>query len=323
MVQLSISQAQVNAAADELRAAGITPTRRNVREKLGDKGSADTILRMLKVWQEAQAMPAISLGDPLPKEVLDGLQVAFNNAKSEIAAKYERELLTARADRSQAMADLTAHHTEYAEMKSRCDFVIAENLKLSASNNELKVQVESLKDSDKQRQAAEKRAAAAEASLALLEPLPRQLKQMEAEAKEAAAAHTKELSDLRAAHKAEIEKLQAAVKAAQDKAAAELAKAAQALSKANAESAEVSRSLEAARARIDALTAQLATETNAKTSAEEKASKLSLELSKAQGSIEVLHKRAELVDKLQAQVMKLEAQVAVATEAETTAPKKR
>lgn len=48
-----ISQQEVTAAADKIRATGIKPTARSVREALG-QGSLGTVLRFLQVWQSEQ-----------------------------------------------------------------------------------------------------------------------------------------------------------------------------------------------------------------------------------------------------------------------------
>lgn len=316
MAKLSISQQQVNTAANELRAEGKTPNWRNIRERLGDKGSADTILKMLKVWQEAEPMPAIDLGEPLPPVALEGLQQAFSDAKAQVAAKYEKELLVARADRAQALADLEAHHTEHAELKEMLDSCGKSNLKLGTVNEELQKQVEALGESDKQRQAAEKRAASAEATVAALKPLEAKVPALEAKAKAAAEAHAKALADMKAAHDAAMAKMAAEAKAQQEKAADALAKVqkelteqAQARSKAEAQGAELGKDLKTAQGLISGLQDDLAKARSSQKVAEEKAGATALELSKAQGRIEVLQETSAKLEKAQQRVFELEAKL--------------
>lgn len=51
-----ITQEEVNAVADQLRAGGVKPTARAVREALG-AGSMATVLKYLQVWQSHQVRP--------------------------------------------------------------------------------------------------------------------------------------------------------------------------------------------------------------------------------------------------------------------------
>lgn len=328
MAKLTISQQEVNTAANEIRAEGKTPGWRSVRERLGNKGAPDTIVKMLKVWQAAEPMPDIDLGEPLPPAALEGLQQAFSDAKAGVAAKYEKELLVARADRAQALADLETHHSEHEELKTMLDASSASVLKLGAANDELKKQVDALSESDKQRQAAEKRAAAAEATIAALQG---KLQEQEALAKATTEAHGREVQALKSAHADALAKLQAEAKAEAEKARAalakvqqELAEQAQARSKAEAQGVELGKDLKTAEGLLSGLRADLGKAQSGQKAAEEKAGATALELSNAQGQMtqlkDLLKERAALVESLQQRVFKLEAQLPPA-EPEKTAPK--
>lgn len=59
----SITQEQVNIAANAIRAAGAKPTARAVRALLGS-GSMDTVLGCLRIWQ---ANPAVLDATPRPQ----------------------------------------------------------------------------------------------------------------------------------------------------------------------------------------------------------------------------------------------------------------
>ena len=68
--EASITQEQVNAAANALRAAGSKqPSVRDVRKELGDIGSQATVLRMLNVWKGNQVkVPEAPLALPADRK---------------------------------------------------------------------------------------------------------------------------------------------------------------------------------------------------------------------------------------------------------------
>ena len=87
--EASITQEQVNAAADALRAAGAKPTVRAVRERLGNTGSNATVMRLLAVWQGGQVKPAetpITLPAALQRALVDYVGQAVAEGKAELAA---------------------------------------------------------------------------------------------------------------------------------------------------------------------------------------------------------------------------------------------
>ena len=49
--EATITAEQVNAAADGMKADGIKPTSRAIRERLGNTGSMGTINKLLKRWK--------------------------------------------------------------------------------------------------------------------------------------------------------------------------------------------------------------------------------------------------------------------------------
>lgn len=88
-----ITQEEVNAAADNLRATGVKPTARAVREALG-RGSMATVLKHLQDWQSRQVRPSetqavLPLG--LQRALVDYLDQEVAAAK----ALLEAELVTA------------------------------------------------------------------------------------------------------------------------------------------------------------------------------------------------------------------------------------
>lgn len=323
-----ITQEQVNLAAAELAAAGKTPGVRNVRELLGT-GSNQTVQAMLQNWQKSQPAPqaADMPVEALPGELVQVLQAALSNAKTSVAAEFQEAIALAHAQRDRAAQDALEQYAEFERQQTLSAELSRKGIELDAKNQELQKQVDALSDSDRKRQVAESRAAAAEAKVVLLEPLPTKVQALESAATTAADAHAKALSDLKAAHAAELAKAQAEAKASAEKAAAEhaktqqeLATTAQALAKAQTQGVETGAMLKAAEARISGLSTDLSEAQKGKKTAEDKAADAALELSNAQGRISVLQEQAAKVETLQERVFKLQAMLPPA-EAEKTAQK--
>lgn len=106
--EATITQAQVNAAADTIRATGTKPTARAVREALGGVGSMATVLKFLQVWQAGQVraedgpvvLPAglqralvdfIGQEVASAKSVLQDDLVAMQQANGDLIAESERQ----------------------------------------------------------------------------------------------------------------------------------------------------------------------------------------------------------------------------------------
>ena len=78
--EATISQEEVNAVADSIRAVGIKPAARMVRDRLG-RGSMGTVLKLFHVWQSSQARAPespLTLPVALQRSLLDciGQEVA-------------------------------------------------------------------------------------------------------------------------------------------------------------------------------------------------------------------------------------------------------
>lgn len=98
--EASITQEQVNAAADAIRAAGEKPTARAVREQLGT-GSMATVLKLWQNWQARQLKPAeqaLVLPPALQRALLDCIGQEVSAAR----AGLEADLVASQ----QAQADL-------------------------------------------------------------------------------------------------------------------------------------------------------------------------------------------------------------------------
>ncbi len=85
---------QVAQTAEALRAEGLVPTIRAVRERVG--GSPNTIHRHLALWKEKQSAPSASEETALPAGLLRELRQCLANAAQQVrdqesAAKQDRE----------------------------------------------------------------------------------------------------------------------------------------------------------------------------------------------------------------------------------------
>lgn len=91
--ETALTQEQINAAADAIRAAGGKPTARAVRERIGS-GSMATILKFFQAWQSGQIKPAeqaVSLPPALQRALVDFIGQEIANAR----ATLEADLVTA------------------------------------------------------------------------------------------------------------------------------------------------------------------------------------------------------------------------------------
>ncbi|MNS54387.1 Chromosome partition protein Smc [compost metagenome] len=100
--EATITQEQVNAAADALRADGVKPTVRALRERLGS-GSTTTVMRLLAVWQGGQVKQAeapLTLPAALQRALVDYVGQAVAEGKAALASDL--------AELQQINADLAA-----------------------------------------------------------------------------------------------------------------------------------------------------------------------------------------------------------------------
>lgn len=99
--EATITQEQVNAAANALRAAGSKPTVRAVRKELGDVGSQATVMRLLDVWKANQVqIPETPLALPVP------LQRVLADYLAQLVAEGKVALSAELAEQQQLNTDL-------------------------------------------------------------------------------------------------------------------------------------------------------------------------------------------------------------------------
>lgn len=110
--EANISQEQVNAAADALRAAGVKPTVRAVRDKLGT-GSQATVMRLLGVWKSNQVQASetpLTLPAPFQRVLVDYLAQTVAEEKQALSAEL--------AEQQQVNTDLGLENERLAEQLS-------------------------------------------------------------------------------------------------------------------------------------------------------------------------------------------------------------
>ncbi len=170
--EATITPEQVSAVADALKAEGIAPTLRAVRERLGT-GSMGTINKLLQQWkagQERQAAAALALPPALQRAVLDFMATELAAAR----APLEAEL----AEAQQAAADLAAENerqvTAIEDLTAQLDHLAAERATAEGRAEQLTADLAGSKeDAARERQAAEAaRTELAKAALRL-EAMPR------------------------------------------------------------------------------------------------------------------------------------------------------
>jgi chromosome segregation ATPase len=118
----TITQEQVNAAADAIRATGTKPTARAVREAVGG-GSMATVLKLLQVWQSGQARTEespIALPAGLQRALVDFIAQEVASAKVNlqadlVVAQQANNDLIAESERQASTIELQASALESAQ----------------------------------------------------------------------------------------------------------------------------------------------------------------------------------------------------------------
>jgi chromosome segregation ATPase len=120
--EASVTQEQINAAADAIRASGAKPTARAVRDQIGS-GSMATILRLLQNWQAGQIKPAeqaVTLPPALQRALVDfiGQEVATAKAGLEadvVGCQAAQADLIVESDRQASTIELQAEALEASQ----------------------------------------------------------------------------------------------------------------------------------------------------------------------------------------------------------------
>lgn len=170
--EATITQEQVNATADAIRASGAKPTARAIRDQLGT-GSMATVLKLLQVWQAGQLKPAaqdVTLPPALTRALVDfiGQEVAQARAGLEAdlaAAQQSQADLIGESERQAAMIEGQAE--QLAEER-------AEKAELQGKLGQMESDLATARDEAvRERQAAEAARTELAKALLRLEALPR------------------------------------------------------------------------------------------------------------------------------------------------------
>ena len=149
-----ITQEEVNAAADQLRASGAKPTSRAVRELLGG-GSMATVLKHLQVWQGRQVRPAETqavLPIGLQRALVDFIAQEVASAK----VTLESDLVTAQHANQYLIAESERLAAALEREQSAVETLQADKAELSGRLGQLNNDLEDVRaEAAAQREAAE------------------------------------------------------------------------------------------------------------------------------------------------------------------------
>jgi len=152
--EATVSQEEVNAVADGIRAAGIKPTARAVRDGLG-RGSMATVLRLLHVWQSGQARapePQHALPAALQRSLIDFIGQEVAAAKLSL----EQELVIAQQAQKDLISENESLLGDLEELQTAYEAVQAQHSQLEGRNAQLLVDIsDATRIAENQRQAAE------------------------------------------------------------------------------------------------------------------------------------------------------------------------
>ena len=123
--EATITQEQVNAVADSIRASGTKPTARAVREALGG-GSMATVLKLLQNWQGHQMQTAdapITLPIGLQRALVDWIGQEVSTAKADlqadlVAAQQANGDLIAESERQASTIEIQAEALNSAQAET-------------------------------------------------------------------------------------------------------------------------------------------------------------------------------------------------------------
>ncbi len=152
--EATISQEEVNAVADSIRAVGIKPTARMVRDGLG-RGSMGTVLKLLHVWQSSQARAPespLTLPVALQRSLLDFIGQEVAAAKLSV----EQELVSVQQAQKDLISENESLLGDLEELQVALEEVQVKHSQLEGRNAQLLADFADVtRVTETQRQAAE------------------------------------------------------------------------------------------------------------------------------------------------------------------------
>ena len=97
MARIGVTAEQVSAVADALVGEGRSVSIRSVRERLGDKGSPNTIQKHLAAWRDARPMVAATAQE-LPQGLATAIAAEIGRAAAQARAEIEARLVEVQAE---------------------------------------------------------------------------------------------------------------------------------------------------------------------------------------------------------------------------------
>lgn len=132
MPRIGISYDQVSAVADAMVAEGITPTIRNVRDRLGT-GSCNTIHKHLTTLREA-CPQLVAVTTEIPASIINAFGMEIVRAKAEARAEIENRLVLIQAEASELAvageileSELDKHMDELSALATDRDILLEKN----------------------------------------------------------------------------------------------------------------------------------------------------------------------------------------------------
>lgn len=118
MARIGVSFEQVAAVADGLVGDGLQPTIRAVRERLGDRGSPNTIHKHLTSWREARPVAAAAAPE-LPQVLSAAIAAEIERAASQARGEIEGRLVQAQSEAADLAAAGEAMESELDELREQ------------------------------------------------------------------------------------------------------------------------------------------------------------------------------------------------------------
>lgn len=175
--EATITQEQVNAAADAIRASGAKPTARAIRDQLGT-GSMATVLKFLQLWQSGQVKPAaqdVTLPPTLTRALVDFIGQEVAQAR----AGLEADLASAQQSQADLIGESERQAAIIESQSDELELERAEKAEIQGKLGQMETDLAASRDeAARERQAAE----AARTELAKVQLRLEALPRIEAEA---------------------------------------------------------------------------------------------------------------------------------------------
>lgn len=184
--EATITQEQVNAAADSLVKDGQKATNRAVLEVLGS-GSMATVVKFMQVWRSGQSRQSQQINDEIDPAVAGAISNMIAKRIQEATSEANAKLAEQQSDLDAVIAENERQAAEIAELAAQLEAARAQCQTQAGQIEELKTSEQRLRDEltheIKARESAQVALAKAELQIASLPELNEELKTARAESK--------------------------------------------------------------------------------------------------------------------------------------------